>query len=83
MARIFMREQTPEPLLLGPFFSNSSFHLELPIVPKRKYFLEASATLNQGSWVALGSIVGDGNWQRVQEPSLDAAHRFFRIRVEK
>lgn len=83
LARILLTEQTPEPLLLGPFFVNGKPRLYLPTVPSRTYHLESATSLDAALWTAAGSITGDGQWRTIEDRTAIEGNRFFRVRVEK
>jgi hypothetical protein len=83
LARIFLSEHTPEPVLLGPFFSEGGFRLYFPTIRARTYALESSGDLNSTTCVPVTSIPGNGNWNTIQDPVMTAGKRFYRVRVEK
>ena len=83
LARIFLSEQTPEPLLLGPYFSDGKFDLYLPTIRGRNYILESSSDLGSSDWAVVGQLPGNGNWNSIGDPVTAEGRRFYRVRVEK
>jgi hypothetical protein len=83
LAKLFLSEQTPEPVLLGPFYSDKEFHLYFPTIRARTYILESSNDVSSTAWAIVGSIRGDGNWNTIKDADTTAGSRFYRVRVEK
>jgi uncharacterized delta-60 repeat protein len=83
LARIFFTEQTPEPFLLGPFFSNGKFELHLPTIHGRTYILETTSKVESPAWTLAASFPGNGSWNTITDTDTTSGNRFYRVRVEK
>src|SRR6516164_3851539 len=74
LAKLFLSEQTPEPVLLGPFYSDKEFHLYFPTIRARTYVLESNNDVGSTAWAAVGSLRGDGNWKTIKDAVTSAGN---------
>jgi hypothetical protein len=68
--------------LLSPARVDDSFRFELPTGTGRRYTVEYRDNLDQGGWLELRTIDGDGNVQAVVDSQLVPTARYYRVRVE-
>jgi uncharacterized delta-60 repeat protein len=84
IARVYSSEQVPQPLVFGPFTSETGFQLRFPTVPNHSYRLEAAINLPalEGEWTTLTNLTGDGGWITVTDSSVPTDRRFYRVRAD-
>ncbi len=67
---------------MQPAVTAEGFEVSFSTETDAEYTVQYTETLGNDSWFDLETVSGNGSTQRVQDPMLEAAHRFYRVVTE-
>jgi hypothetical protein len=69
-------------VLVNPYFMNSTFHVSVPTVAAKIYYLESSPSVENPTWTISASAAGDGTLKELIDPDASTPQKFYRVRAQ-
>ena len=70
------------PVIVNPRILRNNFYFDIDTVSSRSYFVEYKTNLNDTTWTALTTLLGDGTRQTVSGTVPGASQTFYHFRVQ-
>jgi hypothetical protein len=67
---------------MNPYFTNGSFHVFVPTVAMKTYYLESTPSLYNPEWSPAASVSGDGTLKELVDVNAAAPQLFYRVGVQ-